>query len=457
MRSGPAAFEDGTGTVDTGSGVGGGATYTAASRFGDGAGTNPEELIAAAHAACFSMALSLVLGKAGHKPESVETTRRDYLKQETEDGYDDPPDRPRHGRHRPRHHRGAVPGRTPRRPRRVPGLEGAGGRPRSRSTRSSRAEREGSRPMRRRPIAAGLPAPADDPADPLEGQRRLRARQQRRVLRVLRHGDQPLADPRGRARHPRRGGDRRLRRVALHLPGRLQRSPRRRGRACASASSATRASRYEIGLFAAGAEEPSATGLVRPRLRRRDDAPAGGDAPRLRDCLERLRTGEGAGDEGPQRGAARDGRRAAVLRVAAAGGRRARARPARARRAAGPGRRRRALPLRPLGDRRLAAAGDADGARARGGRRGRRGRRRASAASPPGDHVVLAFVPACGRLRAVPGRARGALRARAPPPTPPGRCSAASGGCTIPAARSSTTTSASPPSPITSSSRARRR
>ncbi|CAA9530431.1 MAG: Propionyl-CoA thioesterase activity, partial [uncultured Solirubrobacteraceae bacterium] len=52
----------------------------------------------------------------------------------------------------------------------------------------------------------------------LEGQRRLRARQQRRVLLVLRHGDQHLADPRGRPRHPRRRRDRAVRRVALHVP-----------------------------------------------------------------------------------------------------------------------------------------------------------------------------------------------------------------------------------------------
>src|SRR5205809_6714524 len=47
--------------------------YSAASRFEDGAGTNPEELIAAAHAACFSMALSNMLAEHGHEPQSVET------------------------------------------------------------------------------------------------------------------------------------------------------------------------------------------------------------------------------------------------------------------------------------------------------------------------------------------------------------------------------------------------
>jgi osmotically inducible protein OsmC len=47
--------------------------YSFQSRFEEGDGTNPEELIAAAHAGCFSMALSLELGRAGHNPESVET------------------------------------------------------------------------------------------------------------------------------------------------------------------------------------------------------------------------------------------------------------------------------------------------------------------------------------------------------------------------------------------------
>src|SRR5256885_15991151 len=48
--------------------------YSYQSRFQEGDGTNPEELIAAAHAGCFSMALSGGLGSAGYEPESVETT-----------------------------------------------------------------------------------------------------------------------------------------------------------------------------------------------------------------------------------------------------------------------------------------------------------------------------------------------------------------------------------------------
>ena len=47
--------------------------YSFKSRFEDGPGANPEQLIAAAHASCFSMALTLILGEAGHQPESVET------------------------------------------------------------------------------------------------------------------------------------------------------------------------------------------------------------------------------------------------------------------------------------------------------------------------------------------------------------------------------------------------
>jgi osmotically inducible protein OsmC len=50
------------------------AQYSYKSRFEEGVGTNPEELIAAAHAGCFSMKLSFVLGGAGFEPESIETT-----------------------------------------------------------------------------------------------------------------------------------------------------------------------------------------------------------------------------------------------------------------------------------------------------------------------------------------------------------------------------------------------
>lgn len=46
--------------------------YSYTSRFEDGSGTNPEELIAAAHAGCFAMALSMILGKAGFTPDRLE-------------------------------------------------------------------------------------------------------------------------------------------------------------------------------------------------------------------------------------------------------------------------------------------------------------------------------------------------------------------------------------------------
>ena len=65
----------GTGTVKLGSGAYEG-QYNFSSRFESGTGTNPEELIAAAHAACFSMALSAGLGKAGLAPERVSTTAK---------------------------------------------------------------------------------------------------------------------------------------------------------------------------------------------------------------------------------------------------------------------------------------------------------------------------------------------------------------------------------------------
>ena len=62
----------GSGTMKFGSGAFEGA-YTSKSRFEEGAGTNPEELIGAAHAGCFSMALSHILASAGHPPTRVHT------------------------------------------------------------------------------------------------------------------------------------------------------------------------------------------------------------------------------------------------------------------------------------------------------------------------------------------------------------------------------------------------
>jgi osmotically inducible protein OsmC len=67
-------FARGTGTMSTGTGAVEGVAYSAASRFEEGEGTNPEEMIGAAHAGCFSMALSLALTEAGSPPDWVETT-----------------------------------------------------------------------------------------------------------------------------------------------------------------------------------------------------------------------------------------------------------------------------------------------------------------------------------------------------------------------------------------------
>lgn len=67
-------LKDGKGTVSTESGTLTNAQYSFSTRFEDGKGTNPEELIAAAHAGCFSMALSGQLNAAGLAPESINTT-----------------------------------------------------------------------------------------------------------------------------------------------------------------------------------------------------------------------------------------------------------------------------------------------------------------------------------------------------------------------------------------------
>jgi osmotically inducible protein OsmC len=66
-------IKDGGGTISTETGVLREAPYGFKSRFENGPGTNPEELIGAAHAGCFSMALSLMLGEAGMTPEQIDT------------------------------------------------------------------------------------------------------------------------------------------------------------------------------------------------------------------------------------------------------------------------------------------------------------------------------------------------------------------------------------------------
>ena len=85
LRTGSAEWrgdlQSGSGTLTVGNGVFEGA-YSFQSRFGEGEaeGTNPEQLIAASHAACFSMALANILSGAGHAPESVRTDARVELR-----------------------------------------------------------------------------------------------------------------------------------------------------------------------------------------------------------------------------------------------------------------------------------------------------------------------------------------------------------------------------------------
>jgi osmotically inducible protein OsmC len=67
-------LKDGKGTISSESGVLKETQYSFSTRFENGIGTNPEELIAAAHAGCFSMAFSAELGKAGITPDSIHTT-----------------------------------------------------------------------------------------------------------------------------------------------------------------------------------------------------------------------------------------------------------------------------------------------------------------------------------------------------------------------------------------------
>lgn len=72
LRNGAGTFEGASGVIS--------GKYSFKTRFEDEPGTNPEELIAAAHASCFSMALSNILAEAGHAPESVNTTARVHLR-----------------------------------------------------------------------------------------------------------------------------------------------------------------------------------------------------------------------------------------------------------------------------------------------------------------------------------------------------------------------------------------
>lgn len=67
------AVREGSGAIDTQSGILSQTPYAFKTRFENEPGTNPEELIAAAHAACYSMALAATLGRAGHAPQTIAT------------------------------------------------------------------------------------------------------------------------------------------------------------------------------------------------------------------------------------------------------------------------------------------------------------------------------------------------------------------------------------------------
>jgi osmotically inducible protein OsmC len=78
------SIKEGGGTISTETGVLKEAPYGFKSRFENGKGTNPEELIGAAHAGCFSMALSNALAQAGHTATSVKTTAKVHLEKGAE-------------------------------------------------------------------------------------------------------------------------------------------------------------------------------------------------------------------------------------------------------------------------------------------------------------------------------------------------------------------------------------
>src|SRR5947209_11374651 len=73
-------LKGGSGTISVASGLFTDGNFSFSTRFEDGAGTNPEELIGAAHAGCFSMALSNTLAEEGHTPGSIATTAHVHLR-----------------------------------------------------------------------------------------------------------------------------------------------------------------------------------------------------------------------------------------------------------------------------------------------------------------------------------------------------------------------------------------
>lgn len=80
-------LKDGTGTVSTESGVLTDQQYSFKTRFEEGKGTNPEELLGAAHAGCFSMALSMILGQSDYVPDNIDTKASVTLDQ-TDSGFE---------------------------------------------------------------------------------------------------------------------------------------------------------------------------------------------------------------------------------------------------------------------------------------------------------------------------------------------------------------------------------
>ena len=80
------SLKDGQGSISTGSGALHAKPYSFRTRFEGEPGTNPEELIGAAHAGCFSMALSMILGLAGLTPDKIETTATITLEKK-DDGF----------------------------------------------------------------------------------------------------------------------------------------------------------------------------------------------------------------------------------------------------------------------------------------------------------------------------------------------------------------------------------
>ena len=113
----------GAGTFTAGDTISGG--YTFKSRFEDGPGSNPEQLIGAAHAACFSMALSAALTGAGNPPKSISTKAAVHL-DKLDSGFAITKNRTGNDRRSPRHRRRHFPENRRRSQSRLPHLEGPG-------------------------------------------------------------------------------------------------------------------------------------------------------------------------------------------------------------------------------------------------------------------------------------------------------------------------------------------